>query len=117
MTTTKEIAAEIRNTFKQLKGVNLSVTCDYMKINVSLMEANFKATTNDKNYIQLGHSYYNQSDERITRETKTVFALVDEIISKYHYNRSDAMIDYFDTNFYYQYNVGRWDRDFKQVNN
>ena len=48
--------------------------------------------------------------------TKEELEKVEEIINKYHYDNSDSMIDYFDTNFYYYYQIGSWDKDFKILN-
>ena len=35
-------------------------------------------------------------------------------VYQYHYDRSDAMTDYFDTNFYIHLNLGKWDKPFIQ---
>lgn len=113
--TTKEIAKEIRNTIKGLKGVKLSITTDINNISIALMEANFKATTKEKQYVQL-NQWYMGFDENITKEVITLFSIIQEVIDKYHYDMSDYMTDYFNTNFYYNYSVGKWDKNFKQVN-
>lgn len=109
-TSTKDIAKEIRNTIK-IKGVKLSVTKDHNSIYVRLMEAPFEATTDGDNYKQLNQYYYLESDT-VTKEAKTIFQLVQEIIDKYHWDDSDSMTDYFSCAFYYNYHIGRWDKDF-----
>lgn len=42
---------------------------------------------------------------------KAVNKVID-IINKYHINRSDSQTDYFDVNFYYDLNLGKWNKDF-----
>ena len=39
-----------------------------------------------------------------------------KIASSYNYDDSDAMIDYFNTNFYLHLNIGKWDKPFTQIN-
>ena len=41
---------------------------------------------------------------------------VAEMINSFRRNDSDAMIDYFDTNFYMHLNIGRWDKPFQILN-
>jgi len=109
---TKEIAKEIRTTLKELNGVKLSVTSDYNHIQVNIMEAPFNVyINNDMESGSVNHYSYMNS-ESLTTEAKTVFQLVDEIILKYHWDKSDAMTDYFNCAFYYSYEIGKWDRPF-----
>lgn len=130
-TSTKEIAKEIKSTIGQLKGVKLSVTSDYNHISVSLMAAPFQVINNDeivyRGYCSReepavafkGHYSVNQhnfkENENLTSDAKIVFALIDEIVKKYHWDKSDSMTDYFNCAFYYDYSVGRWDKPFKQA--
>jgi hypothetical protein len=130
-TSTKEIAKEIKSTIGQLKGVKLSVTSDYNHISVSLMTAPFQPIVNNEivysGYSQRedntkkfdGHYGVNQytfkENSNLTTDTKIVFALIDEIVKKYHWDKSDSMTDYFNCAFYYDYSVGQWDKPFKQI--
>lgn len=119
---TKDIAAEIRAYFKPLNGVKLSVTADYDHINIKLMQAPFNALNEDKlsdyerqcKYLQLNH-FYLMEDDRITKEAKTIFQMVHEIILKYHWDESDSMTDYFNCAFYYSFSVGDWNKPFAQL--
>lgn len=129
-TSTKEIAKEIKTTISQLNGVKLSVTSDYNHISVSLMAAPFQVINNDEivyqGYSQReevvkkfnGHYGVNQHTVKeninLTSDAKIVFALIDEIVKKYHWDKSDSMTDYFNCAFYYDYSVGRWDKPFQK---
>src|SRR5699024_7860683 len=52
---------------------------------------------------------------RLVPEAKAMMTDVVELINSYRYDDSDGMIDYFDTNFYYDVSVGKWDKPFKVV--
>ena len=113
--TTKEIAKEIKSTLSKLKDVKLSVTSDYNHINVALMEAPFCPTIEPAEKPRISVNQYSyKTSEILSTDTKVFFQLVDEIIKKYHWDKSDAMTDYFNCAFYYSYGVGRWDKPFVQ---
>lgn len=38
-----------------------------------------------------------------------------QLVKSYNFDDSDGMIDYFNTNFYLDLNIGRWDKPFKAV--
>jgi len=44
-----------------------------------------------------------------------IFGIIEEVIKSYHYDDSDVMRDYFDTNFYYEMGAGRFQKPFKVV--
>lgn len=48
----------------------------------------------------------------LTIEGYVLFQRVIEIIEQYHYDHSDAMTDYFNTNFYINLGIGKSDKDF-----
>jgi len=85
-------------------------------IHIALVEAPFKVFINDNDggYIQC-NQYYLPEDKRITEKAKEVLIKVNDFINSYRYDDSDGMIDYFDTNFYYNLNIGKWDKPFKVV--
>lgn len=123
MTTIKKIASEIRLSVKEFKGCKFSITTDINKINVALIAAPFNAAVEEnlssyeKNNMYFGvNQYYIKDCKKITEPAKVIFNQIHEIIKKYHYDKSDAMIDYFDTNFYYDFQVGRFDKPF-MINN
>lgn len=130
MKNTKEIAKEIRTEIGKLNGVKISVTSDSNHIYVSLIQAPFQAV-NDNKIMYGGYSsreeardftgnygvnqYSFNKDQNLTTETKILFNLVEEIIKKYHLDKSDSMTDYFNCAFYYSYSVGRYDKPFVQA--
>lgn len=64
--------------------------------------------------IESGHMgvnhYYIDEDIYLTDEAKKFFKFINEICRYFNYDDSDAMTDYFSTNFYYSLGIGRWDR-------
>ena len=53
----------------------------------------------------------------LTRSAWNTMKKVNEIIKKYHWDKSEPMIDYFCTNFYYHLNIGRHDKSFQFTKN
>ena len=112
---TKEIGKEIKK-LQEIKGVKLSVICDYNHISVSVMQAPFEMyiDNSEKQSNSVNHYYYMQN-ENLTQEAKLLFQMVSEIVNKYHWDKSDAMTDYFHCAFYYSYSIGKWDKQFIKV--
>jgi len=50
----------------------------------------------------------------LTKEAHELLVKVNQIIRQYRYDNSDPQTDYFDTNFYYDIHIGKWDKDFVQ---
>lgn len=48
----------------------------------------------------------------LTPEGHDTIKKVVEIVEKYHLDRSDSQIDYFCTNFYYDLDLGKYDKAF-----
>lgn len=71
-------------------------------------------------YHQLNHyqSYDNYTDESwnngvfLTEDGHSALKQINEIIQKYHWDKSEPMVDYFHTNFYYHLSLGKWNMDF-----
>lgn len=50
--------------------------------------------------------------------TEYGFSVIEDVynfMQSYNYDDSDAMIDYFDCNFYSSFNIGKWNKGFKVV--
>lgn len=115
----KEITQKVRCFIKEnFPILKFSVTRDRNSIVVSLMEANFNPFTDEnrlkKGYEQLNHTYL-QTENRINDRAKEVFQRIYEYMKSYNYDDSDAMIDYFNSNFYINLHIGKWDKPFKIV--
>jgi len=63
-------------------------------------------TNYDVNY------YYIERNSVLTAPIKKILQDVISELRSYNYDNSDSMIDYFDTNFYMNIRVGKWDRPY-----
>jgi len=92
------------------------------------MRAPFKVIEKgSSNYIQLNHLYldkYLSSSnstnpiwrQKVVLTPKAVETLkqVVKIAQAYNYSDCDAMIDYFDVNFYLNLEIGKWNKPFEE---
>jgi len=67
--------------------------------------------TINRGYIQNWKSYY----EYMTDYAKEVLNDIEKLVNSYRYSDSDAMIDYFSTNFYSHLYIGKWNKPLKIV--
>ena len=51
----------------------------------------------------------------LTEKGHRIFNEAVKIAEEYNYDNSDAMTDYFDVNFYLHLEIGKWDKDYKFV--
>jgi hypothetical protein len=126
-----KIAALIKPLLKQygLKG-SLSVH-NYSSINLNIKAGNIDFIGN-ANEVAANRAYGERVEERHKQNYMQVnvywvadhfsgvakeFLLkaVEALQSAGYYNNSDAMIDYFDTAYYYHINVGQWDKPYELV--
>jgi len=68
----------------------------------------------EKGYKNL-NQYHLKDEDALNEYGLSIMADVNDQIKSYHFDDSDAMIDYFSTNFYYDIYVGEWQREFKVV--
>jgi hypothetical protein len=121
----KIIKAELDKVLKPL-GIKYSLRVDnHMAINCTIRSGSvdfignmrdmlkgdqFKLTT-DRGYVQVNPYWYN---EHFTGEAREIInKTIDALKSANYYDRSDAMIDYFDTAYYMHLNIGDWDKPYK----
>lgn len=111
-----EYAKQIREDLKvRFPGLKFSVKCDVNSIGIALMQAPksvFAASLPEVGYRQVNHFYIGDS-EVLNAYGKKIFKGVNEIVKKYHWDESRSEIDYFSCAFYYNLNVGRWDKAFE----
>lgn len=127
--TTKDIAKIVRNYIKQVYPTyRFSVTSSYSTIDIALMEypielLNEALTENKKEaytqYLlkrehQLNH-YCISKDDWINPIILEVLEDINNLLNSYRYDDSNAMIDYFDTNFYPSISIGKWNKPAKFV--
>jgi Large polyvalent protein associated domain 29 len=139
---TKDITAIIRDYVKtNYKDCKFSVTKRDNSINVSLMSAPFDVfatpdvsmmrgddfrygadyfMSNWTNAIARGHHgvnhYYINDSKLLTDKAKAMFTDITKFMNGYNYDDSDIMTDYFNTNFYMNLAIGKWDKPFIKTN-
>lgn len=113
----KELGENVRQWLKATyPNTKWSVTTDHLCIYVRLMAADFEVfKTNGYNGRELNQ--YRLDREDLTDMGFFVWDNVIKYVSSFNYDRSDPMVDYFDTNFYMHFRVGSHDKDFELTKN
>lgn len=119
--TTKDIAKNIRKYVKEIYPTyKFSITIEQYSggssIYVNLMEApqNIFNEGYEEDDMQINH-YSIDRNKYLNEIGKSVLSDVYTQLLSYNYDDSDAQIDYFNTNFYIDLGVGKWDKPFKIV--
>lgn len=117
---TKEITEIIRSYLKEAYSdckwsVRYSSYSGGSSIHVALMEAPYNVFVDGTNHCESVNQYHFDMDDRYVPKAHAMIQDVIDFINSYRYSDSDGMIDYFDTNFYYDVSVGKWDNPFKVV--
>lgn len=115
--TTKDIGKIIRKYVKEkYQEYKFSITTSSLAIEVNLMEAPESIFNKglEKDYIPINNHNISSSKE-LNSIGKSILNDLYSLLKSYNYNDSDAMIDYFDTNFYIHLRIGKWDKPFKIV--
>lgn len=114
----KDIAKIIRQYVKEVYPTyKFSITTSSCRtININLMEAPCKIFNEglETDYTQINHHYI-LYDNRLNSVGKSVLNDIYSLLKSYNYDDSDGMIDYFVTNFYMNFRVGKWDKPFRIV--
>ena len=126
----KLVRAELKKIAPKCKfSVRIQRYAGGQSMNVHLMTAPFEVFTSDNKYssgrgsqlskYQLKEDYPGRSNGdcngyRLTKEAWEVLQETVKIVDSYRYDDSDGMIDYFSTNFYPHFEIGRWDRVFER---
>ena len=123
---TKEIRAELKAEFPECK---FSVTTrNHLTITVALMSApespfaNLNTTcehTHEGDYAQLNHYHITHRDNNwisngyyLTPKAAKMLKAVVEMSNRENWNNSDIQTDYFDVNYYFHLQVGKWNKPF-----
>lgn len=86
----------------------------YRSINIYLIKADFEAFTKESGYIHKEiNPYHIEKDTSLTERAREVMRNVYDFVMSYNYDNSDAMTDYFDTNFYLTLGIGRYNKPYK----
>ena len=118
--TTKEITAKIREYVKKAYpdckfSVSFSSYSGGSTISVALVSGPYEALLNGAKRIQI-NTYYVEREDRATEWAKAVMMDVNDFIKSYRFSDCDGMIDYFDVNFWYDLEIGKWNKPYT-VNN
>lgn len=112
----KEKAKEIRNELKkEFPDFNFSVRIDgHISLNVSIMESplDFSQAIKDykmNGYVQLNHFHLESYEHSETLKK------IKAVCNKGNYDNSDIQTDYFDVGWYFHFEIGKWDRPYKQI--
>ncbi len=116
-----EIRADLKAAFPKCK---ISVTKESYSggrsVTVALMAAScemFRPNVpgyHTSGYYQVNGYYINDSPI-LTPEAKTLLGEMQKIANKRNWDRSDAMVDHFDVNFYLHLTVGKWNKPFVKL--
>jgi hypothetical protein len=124
----KIIKANLDKVLKPL-GIKYSLRVDnYMSINCTIKSGsvdfinNMRQRTGDKfklhtdcGYIQVNPYWFN---EHFTGEAHSIInQVIDGLKSADWYDKSDSMVDYFDTAYYMHLNIGAWDKPYELKGN
>lgn len=138
--TVKDIAKIIRKELKaHFPTCKFSVTSDVRHLSIALMSdvktpftdpnmdvaidvsSGKPASPEDimhwwKNSVEKGYEtvsiYHIDNDYKLTDDAKTLFKFVKSLANSFNFDESDAMTDYFHTNFYLDLSIGRWNKPF-----
>jgi len=128
----KLIRTELKSRFPKCRfGVRIQRYAGGQSLTVHLMSAPFEAFAPDNEYstgrgsqlngYQLKKDYPGTAEKAgycngsvLTREAWEAMQYAVRYVNSYRYDDSDGMIDYFSTNFYTHYEIGRWDKSFER---
>lgn len=109
---TRILREDIKKKYPEIKVSVRKV--DYSAIRVSLMQAPFEVFINDGDNIKHApvNHYYIKEDKKITDKAKEVLSYITKLANSFNFDDSDVMTDYFHSNFYFQLEIGQWDKPF-----
>jgi len=115
----------IRNNLKKaFPEIKFSVRKEHhSSVHVVILESPYDFELNGNTYRAVNHYHYktegNQQDYQgnwIKPHTHIdKLEKILDIISEKHWDKSDAMVDYFNCAFYYNLSIGKWDKPYKVV--
>ena len=87
---------------------------NYNSIYIKLMSADFEAFTKESGKVQDTINHYNiERNPDLTDRAKEVMMNVCDFVMSYNFDDSDAMTDYFHTNFYLTLGIGSYRKPYK----
>ena len=87
---------------------------NYHSIYIKLMSADFEAFTKESGKVQDNINHYNiERNPDLTDRAREVMMNVCDFVMSYNFDDSDAMTDYFHTNFYLTLGIGSYRQPYK----
>jgi hypothetical protein len=117
----KEIRKELKKQFPKYK---FSVRKEAYSVEVSILSSDLDFQSNfpeGESYLQVNQYYINDMwPTRLANDLNKIYSIIKSAPSKAvggeeWYDNSDSMIDYFDTAFYINMSVGRWNKPYEQL--
>jgi hypothetical protein len=122
----QEKKAKIVATLKEvLKGENIKYSLrvrDHMSITMTIKQGKIDFIGNweqtnckkvDRDYLQVNHYWIK---EHFSGKVAEVLLKIDDAMrSADWYDKSDSMVDYFDTAYYYDIKIGDWDKPYEVI--
>lgn len=95
----------------------------HSSVDVTILKAPYKFELNGKDYRDVNQYHYYGASECLNHEGELVKPHTHQnilkgilaIISEKHWDKSDAMTDYFNCAFYYSLSIGSWSKPFEKV--
>lgn len=119
----KEVRKELKEAFPECKfSVTIQRFAGGRSMSVSLMEAPENPLLDGEDYAQINdrHIRYDDFEEcwksngyRLTGTGAQLLSQAVKIANRRNWDNSDTMIDYFDVNYYFHLEVGKWNRPFQ----
>ena len=107
--TSKKIRAALKAEFGKLVKFSVTIS-NHSSLNVTILESPF---FDDGEYIQVNHYWIGEHYQGAQLDALEKIVNVIKTVGK-HYDNSDSMTDYFDVAFYFNINIGRWNK--KHIN-
>lgn len=118
---TKEIRNNLKKAYPEIK---FSVrNRHHSSVSVTILSAPYNFELNGKDYrdvnqyhFDTANSHVNHNDELVKPNShRHILRGILAIISEKHWDKSDAMTDYFNCAFYYNLSIGSWSKPFVKV--
>lgn len=119
----KLVRAELKKEFPTYKfSVTIERFAGGAALNVSVMSGTEELIVRngrDGNYVQVNQyhidSYTNPDNEYtvLTKNAVKMLKKVNVIANRYNWDNSDSSRDYFDVNYYFHLQIGKWDKPYQ----
>lgn len=117
-----KINAALKQALKDYKIKYSLRVSHYSKIILTIREGDLDFVSNwqetnqkiaDREYLQVNQYWI---DSHFSGIVKDVLLKIDEAMrAADYYDKSDAMVDYFETAYYYSVNIGEWNKPYKLI--